>query len=120
MRSNRLSRVSAIEASVCDALNELKARDIVVLDTLGNLDIVDGMIIATGTSSRHVRSLVDQVVEKARVCGAYVIGVEGQKNAKWVLIDLGDILVHVMQADTRAFYDLERLWNSVQPAQQTL
>jgi ribosome-associated protein len=74
-------------------------------------DITDFMIIATGTSSRHVKALVDNVVTEVKSAGMRARGIEGRESHEWVLVDLGDVLVHVMQADTREFYDLERLWS---------
>ena len=68
------------------------------------------MVLASGTSARHVRALVDSLRETARRCAVHVLGVEGEDSGAWVLVDLGDVVVHVMQAETRAFYDLERLW----------
>lgn len=73
-------------------------------------DVTDYMIIASGTSDRHVKSLVDQVVEAATTAGVKPLGVEGRESREWVLVDMGDALVHVMQSETRTFYELERLW----------
>lgn len=103
----------ALSDLVIEALEELKARDIVTLP-IGNLtDIADYMIIASGTSNRHVKSLVDNVIEAVKQRGENVRGVEGRETNEWVLVDLGDVLVHVMRGETRAFYDLERLWSEL-------
>lgn len=101
-----------IKASVIEVLEDLKARDVVTLDVRGLTSMTDFMVIATGTSSRHVKSMASEleVVLKAR--GEPPIGVEGQDEAEWVLVDFGDVLVHVMQAGTRAFYELEKLWSA--------
>ena len=95
---------------VVEALEDRKGRDIVALDVSGLTDITDCMVIVSGTSNRHVRALVDQVVESARLHGLKVLGVEGREACEWVLLDLGDVVVHVMQTTAREFYDLERLW----------
>ncbi len=95
---------------VVAALEDRKGRDILVLDVGSLTDITDFMVIASGTSSRHVRALVDQVVEVAKRHRQPPLGVEGRDACEWVLLDLGDVVVHVMQTITREFYDLERLW----------
>ena len=95
---------------IVEALENRKGRDIVALDVGALTDITDFMIIASGTSNRHVKALVDQVIEAARRHRQKVLGVEGRETCEWVLLDLGDVLVHVMQAAAREFYDLERLW----------
>lgn len=95
---------------VVGALDDLKGREIVALDVTRLTDLTDFMVIATGGSSRHVKALVDQVVEAAKSGGASPLGIEGRESHEWVLVDLGDVVVHVMQAATRAFYDMERLW----------
>ena len=95
---------------IVDALENRKGRDIVALDVGRLTDITDFMVIASGTSNRHVKALVDQVIEAAKLHRLKVLGVEGREACEWVLLDLGDVIVHVMQAATREFYDLERLW----------
>ena len=94
-----------------DALDDLKAADIVALDVTGFTSITDYMLIASGTSDRHVRSIADSVIEKAREAGQPVLGVEGHEYGEWVLVDLGDVVVHIMQPRTRDFYKLENLWS---------
>jgi len=93
------------------SLEELKAIDIVVLNVTGLTSITDYMLIASGTSDRHVRSIADSVMEKARGAGHPILGVEGHEYGEWVLVDLGDVVVHIMQPRTRNFYKLEDLWN---------
>jgi len=96
---------------VIDALEEVKARDIVKLDVRDLTTVTDYMIVASGTSNRHVKALADAVAEKARQAGHKPAGVEGQEGAEWVLLDLEDALVHVMLPRVREFYNLEKLWS---------
>ena len=94
-----------------DALDELKAEDINVIDVREQTDIADCMIIASGRSSRHVSSVAENVVQRAKEAGCQPLGVEGLREGEWVLVDLCDIIVHVMQPEARDFYQLEKLWN---------
>ena len=98
------------------ALEDLKAVDTVVLDVRELSSVMDWLIVASGTSNRHVKSLADNVMMKAKQQGLRPLGVEGERVGEWVLVDFGDVVVHVMQPAARSFYDLERLW-SVQSAQ---
>lgn len=93
------------------ALDELKAKDTVVLDVRGLTSMTDTMVISTGTSNRHVRALAQAVMEKCREAGFRAQGIEGLEESEWVLVDLGDAVIHVMQAQARAFYQLEKLWD---------
>lgn len=92
------------------ALEDLKAQDVQVMDVRGMTSITDVMIVASGTSDRHVKALADNVVEAVKKHGVEPIGVEGESSREWVLVDLGDVIVHVMHPQTRAFYNLEKLW----------
>lgn len=105
MRSNEL--VALVE----EALDDRKAVNVQTLEVSGLTSITDYMVIAGGTSDRHVRSIADNVVEKAKQAGVEVLGVEGQEYGEWVLVDLTDVVVHIMQARVRDFYKLENLWN---------
>jgi ribosome-associated protein len=102
--------VEYLRKQVLAALEELKAKDVKEIDVRGKTSIADILIIASGTSTRHVKSLADEVVRFVKKAGMMPLGVEGQREAEWVLVDLGDIIVHVMLPRIREFYGLERLW----------
>lgn len=102
--------VDFLRRQVLAALDELKAKDVHEIDVRGKTSIADVLIIASGTSTRHVKSLADEVVKFVKKAGMMPLGVEGQREAEWVLVDLGDIIVHVMLPRIREFYGLERLW----------
>lgn len=97
------------------ALDDLKGVNAVTLDVRELSNVMDYLIICSGTSSRHVKSLADNVSRMAKQAGQMPLGVEGEDAGEWVLVDLGDVVVHVMQPATRDFYDLERLWVSTLP-----
>lgn len=99
---------------VIDALEDIKAKDIAVLDVTELTDVMDTLVVASGTSNRQVKAMADNVVEKCKHEGHQPLGVEGMESADWVLVDLGDVVVHVMLPETRSFYELEKLW-SVRP-----
>jgi ribosome-associated protein len=94
-----------------DALEDAKARDITVLDVRKISDFTDYMVIATGTSNRHVQSSADKVVDALRAHGVRAVGMEGGNTGDWVLIDFGDVVAHVMREEIRDFYNLEKLWS---------
>ena len=98
-----------------DALEDLKGQDITVLDVMPLTTVTDTMIICTGTSSRHVKALAQNVVEEAKHAGHQPLGVEGMDQGEWALVDLGGVVVHVMQAQARIFYQLEKLWTVPEP-----
>lgn len=100
----------ALLEQVHAALAEMKAKDPVEIDVRGRTSIADYLVIAAGTSTRHVKSVADEVVRFAKKCGVMPLGVEGEREAEWVLVDLGDVIVHVMLPRVREFYALERLW----------
>ncbi len=102
--------VEFLRLQVLAALDELKAKDVHEIDVRGKTSIADVLIIASGTSTRHVKSLADEVVKFVKKAGMMPLGIEGQREAEWVLVDLGDIIVHVMLPRIREFYGLERLW----------
>ena len=110
--NDEIMQVKKLRNLVVEILEDMKARDVTVLDVSQLTDVTDFMVIASGTSVRHVKSVAirvrDEVREKTRV---RPIGVEGEDQGEWVLIDLGDVVVHIMRPETREYYDLERLWN---------
>ena len=93
------------------ALEDMKAVNVKVLDVRKLTDVADTMIVATGNSDRHVKSIADRVIERCREAGHRAYGVEGQKEGEWVLVDLQDLIVHVMLPRIREFYGLEKLWD---------
>ncbi|QEY58331.1 ribosome silencing factor [Pseudomonas sp. C27(2019)] len=99
---------------VTAALEEVKAKDIVTIDVRGKTSITDFMVIASGASARQVKALAENVIEKAKEQGARPLGSEGLDGGEWALIDLNDVVVHVMQTETREHYDLERLWQGAE------
>ena len=105
-----------LQQLVLSALDDMKARDVSTLDVRSLTSIADTMIVASGTSGRHVKALADHVAEQAKKAGYAVLGMEGEQAAEWVLVDLGDVIVHVMQGATREYYDIERLWKDLSPA----
>lgn len=109
MNSEELSEL------VIDALEDLKGKDIVRLDVSDMTTVTDFMVVASGTSNRHVKALADAVAEKTKKAGHRPTGVEGESGGEWILLDLGDTLVHVMLPRVREFYNLEKLW-SLSPA----
>lgn len=109
-RPKAVDPTERLRGVVLGALDNLKAKDVQEIDVRGKSSVADLFVIASGTSSRHVKSLADEVVKKAKQAGQPPIGVEGQREAEWVLVDLGDVIVHVMLPRTREFYGLERLW----------
>ena len=101
---------------IVDAIEDVKGFDIKILNVMGKSSVTDVMVIATGNTARQVKAIANNVVEKAKQAGLQPIGVEGEQHAEWVLVDLGDIVVHVMQPAIRDFYNLEKLWGEESPA----
>src|SRR3989475_11907185 len=104
MRYNKIQKIAVA------ALKDIKARNITVLDVRKLTSLYDTMIIATAESNRQVRALAQHVREALKAAGATIVGVEGEQAGEWVLVDGGDIVVHIMQPATRAYYNLEELW----------
>lgn len=107
-----LSTASTL-AQILDSLDDLKGLEVRTINVTDLSDVTDYMVLASGTSNRHVRSLVNRVTEDLKTSGVRPLGVEGRESSEWVLVDYGDIIVHVMQAEARGFYDLERLWSEL-------
>jgi ribosome-associated protein len=100
----------ALLKQVHAAVENLKAKDVVEIDVRGKTSVCDYLVIASGTSTRHVKSIADEVVRMVKALDVMPLGVEGEREAEWVLADLGDVVVHVMLPRVREFYALERLW----------
>ena len=109
--STAAGRAASLRAVVLKALDDMKALEIKVLDVRGLTDVADTMVIASGTSDRHVRAVAQRVVERTKAEGFRPHGVEGQQDSDWVLIDLNELIVHVMLPRVREFYGLEKLWD---------
>ena len=107
-----------LQQLVIDKLDEMKAQDIKVIDVRGKSSITDLMIIATGNSTRHVKSLAQTVELAAKEAGVKPLGMEGEQQGDWVLLDLNDVILHVMLANVRDFYNLEKLWEAGQSLPQ--
>lgn len=104
-------KTEALAELVVTALDDLKGVDITTIDVRDKTSVTDTLVIASGTSERHVRSLADRVLENVRAAGVRPLGVEGEKGGEWLLLDLGDVVVHVMLPAKRDFYNLEKLWS---------
>jgi len=105
-------RLNKLQKAAVAALEEIKGQDITVLDVRKLTSMCDSMIIASAQSTRQVKALADNVADRMKEAGASIVGVEGQESSEWVLVDCGDIVVHVMQPAVRAHYKLEELWTA--------
>jgi ribosome-associated protein len=101
-----------LQTLVVSSLEDFKAVDIQVIDVRGRNPLTDLFVIASGSSSRHVKSMAENLILRAKKAGCPPIGVEGKRQGDWVLVDLNDIIVHIMRPQTRAFYNLEKLWEA--------
>ena len=110
--NSQSDQVKACLAVVREALLDVKAKEIVEIDVSNVSNVADVMVIASGTSTRHVKSLADNVAEEARKAGFRPLGMEGERDAEWILLDLGFVIVHLMLPTARKFYDLESLWRA--------
>jgi ribosome-associated protein len=108
-------KTSPLVKLVVHAVEDIKGLDVKVLDVAALTTITDHMVVCTGTSNRHVKSIADNVIQQAKEAGYRPLGVEGHDAGEWVLVDLADAVVHVMQAQARAFYQLEKLWDVPPP-----
>ncbi len=101
-----------LKTFIVEQLEEAKAQHINVIDVQQKTAITDTMVICSGTSSRHVKSIATQLIQKAKENGKMPLGVEGENTSEWVLVDFGDAIVHVMQANVRDYYQIEKLWST--------
>ncbi len=109
---------TALADVVVNTLSDLKARDVQILEVSSMTSITDTMVIASGTSARHVKAISEILVQEVKKIGVSPIGVEGQSEGDWVLVDLGDVIVHVMLPRVREFYNLEKLWSVVEQSRK--
>jgi len=112
-------QTEALKQVALKALEDLKGNDIVALDVRDMTSVTDFMILASGTSARHVKSLADAVALACKKIDVPPLGVEGEREGEWVLVDLGDVVVHVMQPRIREFYALEKLWTVTEESRRT-
>jgi ribosome-associated protein len=106
-------KASELRDHVVAALEDLKGVNIVTLDVAALTPMTDHMVLVTGTSNRHVKALVDTANESSKALGIQPLGIEGRESYDWVLVDLADVIVHVMNEEARNFYELERLWSDL-------
>ena len=109
-------RIATLRNAVIEALEDKKAKDIVALDVRKLTSLFDYVVIASGDSTRQTKALARNVQDKLKELGAHVYGIEGEQSGEWVLVDLGDIVVHVMQPTVRQYYNLEELWTAAKKA----
>ncbi len=107
-----------LQKLILDELDEIQAKDLITLDVRGLTDVTDTMIICTGTSKRHVKSIADNLVTKVKQEQLQPLGIEGFEYGEWILVDLGDIVVHIMLPQIREFYSLEKLWATTEESRQ--
>ncbi|MET0217856.1 MAG: ribosome silencing factor [Burkholderiales bacterium] len=103
-------KLEQMKQAAIEALEDVKGRDVVVLDTIGLSSLFDCMIIASGDSTRQTKAMANRVQDRLKALGASVLGVEGERDGDWILVDLGTVIVHIMHPATRAYYNLEELW----------
>jgi ribosome-associated protein len=108
-------QTQALIKFVIDKLEDIKGRDIITLDVHEKSTVTDAMVICSGNSRRHVQSIAENLVVEAKQAELNLLGIEGSNSGEWVLVDLGDVIVHVMQDESRDFYQLEKLWGDTAP-----
>ena len=101
-----------LQLLVVSSLEDFKATDVMVIDVSGRSPLTDRLVIASGNSTRHVKSMSENLIVKAKAAGCPPLGIEGAREGEWVLVDLNDVIVHLMLPQTRAFYNLEKLWEA--------
>ncbi len=104
-------KAEQLNTLVHECLDDMKGQDIICMDVRELTSVCDYMFVVTGTSNRHLKAVTDELIKKVKQSGAKVFGTEGQNQAEWILVDLGDVIVHAMLAPTRELYDLESLWS---------
>lgn len=111
-------RSEGLLATILTLLDDAKAEETVTIDLLGKTSLADAMVVTTGRSNRHVSAIADQVIEELKAQGHRNIRVEGQPHCDWVLIDAGDVILHVFRPEVRSFYNLEKMWGADRPAER--
>ncbi|WP_295453605.1 ribosome silencing factor [uncultured Thiodictyon sp.] len=112
-------QLETLKQLVVDTLDDMKAKDIAVLDVRGKTAVTDYMIVASGTSDRHVKAIAETVAYRAKEAGQAALGTEGLNEGEWALVDLNGVVIHVMLPKVRDFYSLERLWGAPAPVAQS-
>lgn len=100
-----------LQQLIIDKIDDLKGQDIITLDVKDKSSITDCMIICTGSSSRHVNSIATHIIDAAKAAGIKTLGIDGEKEGNWIVVDLNEVIVHIMQEEARQLYQLEKLWS---------
>lgn len=115
MTEKQILTADALKTLALDAIEDLKGQDIVVLDVKNKASFTDFMVIASGTSDRHLKAMANEVHVKAKSAGHPPLSTEGEDSRNWILVDLGDVVVHLMRPEVREMYELEKLWRITGP-----
>lgn len=113
-----MTTAADIQSAVLESLDDAQAKDVISLDVRNLTDVTDYMVVCSGTSNRHLHSIVDKLLEHLKNINQRPIGVEGADSNEWILVDYGDVVVHVMLPEVREFYSLEKLWANTEKARQ--
>ncbi len=116
---SRESRPDGLLPTIVRILEDAKAEETVTIDLVGKTSLADAMVVTTGRSNRHVSAIADQVIEELKTQGYGKVRVEGQPHCDWVLIDAGDVILHVFRPEVRSFYNLEKMWGADRPAERS-
>ncbi|HCH02722.1 MAG TPA: ribosome silencing factor [Vibrio sp.] len=103
-------QLNELKDFLADKADDMKAENIITLDVKGKSSITDYMIVCTGTSKRHVASIADNIAKEAKIAGIEALGIDGEEEGEWVVVDMGSVMVHIMQEASRDLYQLEKLW----------